>query len=68
MNCNPNKNGSLRRQEARAFTLIEMIGVLAVIAQYELYLAGNSRDANGVSAVDQSGQQSAFSLSTGLEF
>jgi len=43
-------------------------GVLAVIAQYELYLAGNSRDANGVSAVDQSGQQSAFSLSTGLEF
>jgi hypothetical protein len=41
-------------------------GLLAVIAQYELYLAGNSRDET--SAVDQSGQQSAFSLSTGLEF
>jgi hypothetical protein len=49
-------------------------GTLALIAQYELYLAGNSRDAgngrdeNGIPAVDQSGQQSAFSLSTGLEF
>ena len=49
-------------------------GVLAVIAQYELYLAGHSRDdivvpaVGVVSAVDQSGQQSAFSLSTGLEF
>jgi prepilin-type N-terminal cleavage/methylation domain-containing protein len=32
MNCNPNQNSGLRRQEARAFTLIEMIGVLAVIA------------------------------------
>lgn len=32
MNCNPNQNGNSRRQEARAFTLIEMIGVLAVIA------------------------------------
>ncbi len=43
-------------------------GVLAVIAQYELYLAGHSRDENVIPAVDQSGQQSAFSLSTGLEF
>ena len=43
-------------------------GVLAIIAQYELYLAGNSRDENVIPAVDQSGQQSAFSLSTGLEF
>jgi hypothetical protein len=43
-------------------------GVLAVIAQYELYLAGHSRDENVISAVDQSGQQSSFSLSTGLEF
>src|ERR1022692_5347507 len=32
MNCNPNQNSGLRRQEVRAFTLIEMIGVLAVIA------------------------------------
>jgi hypothetical protein len=43
-------------------------GVLAIIAQYELYLAGNSRDEGVISAVDQSGRQSAFSLSTGLEF
>jgi hypothetical protein len=43
-------------------------GMLAVIAQYELYLAGNSRDENVISAIDQSGRQSAFSLSTGLEF
>jgi hypothetical protein len=43
-------------------------GVLAVIAQYELYLAGHSRDDNVIPAVDQSGQQSAFSLSTGLQF
>jgi hypothetical protein len=43
-------------------------GMLAVMAQYEVYLAGNSRDENVVSAVDQSGQQRAFSLSTGLEF
>jgi len=41
-------------------------GTLAVIAQYEVYLAGHSRDET--SAVDQSGQQSALSLSTGLEF
>lgn len=41
-------------------------GTLAVIAQYEVHLAGHSRDET--SAVDQSGQQSAFSLSTGLEF
>ena len=41
-------------------------GMLAVIAQYEIYLAGHSRDET--SAVDQSGQQSALSLSTGLEF
>ena len=43
-------------------------GILAVVAQYELYLAGNSRDESVISAVDQSGQQSAFSLSTGLQF
>jgi hypothetical protein len=43
-------------------------GLLAVIAQYELYVAGHSRDDNTISAVDQSGRQSAFSLSTGLEF
>ncbi len=43
-------------------------GLLAVIAQYELYLAGSSRDENVISAVDRSGQESAFSLSTGLEF
>jgi hypothetical protein len=43
-------------------------GILAIIAQYELYVAGHSRDENVISAVDQSGQQSAFSLSTGLEF
>jgi len=43
-------------------------GMLAVIAQYELYPAGNSRDENVISAVDQSGRQSALSLSTGLEF
>lgn len=43
-------------------------GTLAVIAQYELYWAGNSRDENIVPAVDQSSQQSAVSLSTGLEF
>jgi hypothetical protein len=43
-------------------------GVLAVIAQYELYLAGHSRDENVISAVDQSGRQSSLSLSTGIEF
>jgi len=43
-------------------------GTLAVIAQYEVYLAGHSRDENVISAVDQSSQQSAFSLSTGLQF
>ena len=43
-------------------------GLLVVAAQYELYPAGNSRDENVISAVDQSGRQSAFSLSTGLEF
>jgi len=43
-------------------------GVLAVLAQYEVYLAGHSRDENVIPAVDQSGQQSALSLSTGLEF
>jgi hypothetical protein len=43
-------------------------GVLAVLAQYEVYLAGHSRDENIIPAVDQSGQQSALSLSTGLEF
>jgi hypothetical protein len=41
-------------------------GMLAVIAQYELYLAGHSRDAT--SAADQSNLQNAFSLSTGLQF
>jgi len=43
-------------------------GLLAVIAQYELYVAGHSRDENVISAVDQSARQNAFSLSTGLEF
>ena len=43
-------------------------GALAVIAQYELYPAGHSRDENVISAVDQSGRQSSLSLSTGLEF
>ena len=43
-------------------------GLLAIIAQYELYLAGHSRDDSVVPAVDQSGQQSAFSLSLGLDF
>ena len=43
-------------------------GLLAIIAQYELYLAGNSRDEDVVAAVDHSGQQSAFSLSLGLDF
>jgi hypothetical protein len=43
-------------------------GVLDIIAQYELYLAGHSRDENVISAVDRSGQQSAVSLSLGLEF
>jgi len=53
----------------RAFAGAKLkFGTLAVIAQYELYLAGHSRDDNVISAVDQSGQQSAFSLSTGLEF
>jgi hypothetical protein len=41
-------------------------GLLAVIAQYELYFAGNSRDEN--STVDRSRQQSAVSLGLGLEF
>ena len=43
-------------------------GVLAIIAQYELYQAGHSRDDNVTPAVDQSGQQSAFSLSAGLNY
>jgi hypothetical protein len=43
-------------------------GVLAIIAQYELHLAGHSRDDSPISAVDRSGQQSAVSLSLGLEF
>jgi hypothetical protein len=43
-------------------------GLLALIAQYELYKAGHSRDENEVPAVDQSGQQSSFSLSAGLNF
>jgi hypothetical protein len=42
------------------------LGLLDVIAQYELSLAGHSRDED--SAVDYSGRQSAFSLSVGLEF
>jgi hypothetical protein len=43
-------------------------GLLDIIAQYELYLAGTSRDDNVVPAVDHSGRQSALSLSLGLEF
>jgi hypothetical protein len=43
-------------------------GLLAIIAQYELYLAGTSRDDSVVPAVDHSHNQSAFSLSVGLEF
>lgn len=43
-------------------------GILAIIAQYEMYLDGHSRDEDVTPAVDQSGRQSAFSLSTGLEF
>jgi hypothetical protein len=43
-------------------------GLLDIIAQYELYLAGTSRDDSVIPAVDHSGQQSAFSLSLGLEF
>ena len=43
-------------------------GILAVVAQYELYLAGHSRDEDVISAVDQSGLQNSFSLSTGLQF
>jgi hypothetical protein len=43
-------------------------GILDIIAQYELYLAGHSRDESVISAVDQSEHQSAFSLSLGLEF
>jgi hypothetical protein len=42
------------------------LGLLDVIAQYELSLAGHSRDED--SAVDYSGRQSALSLSVGLEF
>jgi hypothetical protein len=41
-------------------------GVLAVIGQYEFYPGGTSRDKS--SAVDHSGGQSSFSLSTGLDF
>ena len=43
-------------------------GLLAIIAQYELYFRGNSRDENVIRAVDDSGQQSAVSLGLGLEF
>jgi hypothetical protein len=43
-------------------------GVLAIIAQYELYLAGNSRDDSVTPAVDQSSRQSALSMSAGLDF
>jgi hypothetical protein len=43
-------------------------GLLAMIAQYELYLAGTSRDDSVIPAVDHSHNQSAFSLSVGLEF
>jgi hypothetical protein len=41
-------------------------GMLDIIAQYEIYLAGRSRDES--SADDQSKTQSAVSLSVGLEF
>lgn len=43
-------------------------GLLALVAQYELFNAGHSRDDNVIPAVDQSGQQSAFSVSAGLNF
>lgn len=43
-------------------------GLLDVIAQYELTLAGDSRDESVVPAVDRSRRQSAASLSLGLEF
>jgi len=43
-------------------------GILALIAQYELYLPGHTRDENVVPAVDQSGQQRALTLSAGLNF
>jgi hypothetical protein len=49
-------------------------GILALVAQYELFPAGNSRvssvnrDGSVSSAVDQSGRQSALSLSAGLDF
>lgn len=42
-------------------------GLLAIIAQYELYVAGHSRDESVVAAVDRSEAQSAFSLALGLE-
>jgi hypothetical protein len=41
-------------------------GALAIIGEYEFYRAGTSRDES--SAVDRSNNQSAFSLSTGLDF
>jgi len=43
-------------------------GILAIIAQYELYLAGNSRDLSVTPAVDQSDRQSVLSLGAGLSF
>ena len=54
MNCNPKHNNSLRRQAAKGFTLIEMIGVLAVIAILaallipKVFSAINSARVNGV--------------------
>jgi prepilin-type N-terminal cleavage/methylation domain-containing protein len=54
MKCNTKQNNSLRRQEARGFTLIEMIGVLAVIAILaallipKVFSAINSARVNGV--------------------
>ncbi len=80
--CAPAQSGSLNDLKANAaFPSQDLItrhrvfggaklkfGLLDVIAQYELYLAGNSRDESVIPAVDRSGQQSALSLACGLEF
>ena len=44
-------------------------GILAILAEYAYYPAGRSRDGRETNgAMDQSGGQSAFTLSTGLHF